>query len=116
MTVQTDKFTPTIDGNPVSSIVAFGEDLDGELYLVAQGGPPSSGSIFKVIRDPAAPPATPCGPSADLNGDGQVDGGDLGVLLSAVGPCVEGAPCPADLDGSGIVDGGDIGLLLAAFD
>ncbi|MCA9283843.1 MAG: hypothetical protein KDA22_01415 [Phycisphaerales bacterium] len=45
---------------------------------------------------------------ADLNEDGMVDGGDLGLLLSAWGQ----AGC-ADLSGNGTVDGGDLGLLLA---
>ncbi|MCH2162496.1 MAG: hypothetical protein MK085_11575 [Phycisphaerales bacterium] len=44
---------------------------------------------------------------ADLNGDGNVDGADLGLLLNAWG-----TPGPGDLDGSGLVDGGDIGLML----
>ncbi|MDG2020618.1 MAG: hypothetical protein P8J59_01565 [Phycisphaerales bacterium] len=48
---------------------------------------------------------------ADLNGDGQVDGADFGLLLSAFGPCSR--DCAADLDDSGNVDGADIGLLLA---
>jgi hypothetical protein len=48
----------------------------------------------------------------DFNGNGVVDGGDLGLLLSAWGKC---GGCPEDLNGSGVVDGGDIGLLLAAF-
>lgn len=46
----------------------------------------------------------------DLNGDGTVDGADLGLLLSMWGPC---SGCMADLDGSGAVDGADLGLLLA---
>jgi hypothetical protein len=45
----------------------------------------------------------------DLNGDGRVDGADLGVLLSLWGTSDSGA----DLDGSGSVDGGDLGLILA---
>ncbi|MFO0872525.1 MAG: hypothetical protein U0575_00950 [Phycisphaerales bacterium] len=49
---------------------------------------------------------------ADLNGDNVVDGGDLGILLSAwavVDTC-------ANFDGSPDgVDGGDLGLLLSAF-
>ncbi len=44
----------------------------------------------------------------DLNGDGLVNGADLGLLLSAWG-ATEG---PEDLDRSGLVDGGDLGLLL----
>ncbi len=52
------------------------------------------------------PPAN----SADLDGDGIVDGADLGLMLNAWGPC---RGCPADLNGDGIVDGADLGLLLS---
>lgn len=55
---------------------------------------------------PAGAPSDP----ADLNGDGVVDGADLGILLSAWGQ--EG---PGDLNGDGTVDGADLGLLLAAW-
>ena len=48
----------------------------------------------------------------DFNGDGLVDGGDLGAMLAAWGAC---PGCPEDLTGDGHVDGGDLGLLLAAF-
>ena len=53
--------------------------------------------------------------SADINGDGVVDGADLGSMLAAWGPCPP-PPCPADLDGNGIVNGGDLGLLLAGWE
>jgi hypothetical protein len=52
----------------------------------------------------------PSGPVGDLNGDGVVDGADLGILLSNWGPC-DG--CPADLNGDGVVDGADLGILLS---
>ena len=70
--------------------------------------------------DPAA--GIPCGP--DLfppneicgAGDGVVDAGDLGQLLSAWGACVD---CCADLfpesGGDGVVGPGDLGALLAAW-
>jgi len=49
----------------------------------------------------------------DLNGDGIVDGADLGILLNAWGVCVvPGAGCPEDLNGDGVVDGADLGILL----
>ena len=48
----------------------------------------------------------------DVNGDGRVNGADLGTLLGQWGPC-EG--CPADLDGNGAVDGSDLGTLLGAW-
>ncbi len=45
----------------------------------------------------------------DLNGDGLVDGADLGLLLAAWGS----DDADADLDGSGSVDGADLGILLS---
>ncbi|MDG1360051.1 MAG: glycoside hydrolase family 18 protein, partial [Phycisphaerales bacterium] len=54
------------------------------------------------------PSFDPC--PADLDGSGTVNGGDLGMLLSAWGGSGE-----ADLDGSGVVDGGDLGFFLAAW-
>lgn len=49
---------------------------------------------------------------ADLNGDGIVDGGDLGLLVIAWGVNPDS---PADLNGDGLVDGGDLGLLVLAW-
>ena len=45
----------------------------------------------------------------DTNGDGLVNGKDLGLLLAVFGT----AEAAADFDGNGIVDGGDLGVLLA---
>lgn len=49
---------------------------------------------------------------ADLDGNGIVDGADLGLLLSAWGEC---PGCPADLTGDGMVDGADLGQMLSAW-
>ena len=49
-------------------------------------------------------------PPGDLNGDGFVNGADLGLMLVAWGPC--GRDCRADLDQNGFVDGADLGLML----
>jgi len=46
---------------------------------------------------------------ADFNGDGAVDGNDLGTLLGGWGPC---PGCAEDLDGDGVVGGADLGELL----
>ena len=48
--------------------------------------------------------------AADVDGDGVVDGNDLGLLLAAWG-----GTGPADLDRDGNVDGNDLGALLAAW-
>ena len=50
------------------------------------------------------------GPAADFNGDGAVNGADVGLLLAAWGPC-DG--CPEDLNDDGVVNGADLGLLLS---
>ena len=44
---------------------------------------------------------------ADINGDGQVDGADLGLLLVDFG-----SNGPGDLNADGVVDGSDLGLML----
>lgn len=44
---------------------------------------------------------------ADLNGDGKVDGADLGLLLIDFG-----SNGPGDLNADGLIDGGDLGLML----
>ena len=50
------------------------------------------------------------GNPADLNGDGQVNGADLGLMLAAWG-----TSGPGDLNNDGVVNGADLGLLLAAW-
>jgi hypothetical protein len=58
------------------------------------------------LRGPGGQPAEP----ADLNGDGNVNGDDLGILLSQWG--TDGT---ADLNGDQWVDGIDLGILLGAW-
>ena len=53
------------------------------------------------------PPSLP----GDLNGDCEVNGADLGLLVAAWGS----GSGPADLDGNGTVEGGDLGIMLAYF-
>lgn len=50
--------------------------------------------------------------TADLDGNGAVDGSDLGALLGTWGMCSVD-PCVADLDRDGSVDAADLGQLLA---
>ena len=72
----------------------------GQIAVVAD----VDGVYRSFVMTPSAP-----GLPGDLDGNGSVDGADLGLLLSAWG--VSGGP--ADLDGNGVVDGADLGLLLA---
>ena len=136
--VQTSKFTPTIEGHTIANVVSFAEDHDGELYFIRHHLNSNMSAIYKVIRDPLATPLPDCNGNGvadtcdiargdsldlngngipdecepvpgDLNGDGIVDGADLGIMLGAWGEC-DG--CDADLNGDGTVDGGDLGVLL----
>ncbi|MCH2160454.1 MAG: DNRLRE domain-containing protein [Phycisphaerales bacterium] len=50
------------------------------------------------------------GTPGDFNGDGSVNGADLGLMLAVWGAC---PGCPEDLNDDGVVDGADMGLLLA---
>ena len=48
----------------------------------------------------------------DLNGNGTVGGGDVGIMLADWG-CT--GDCAADLNDDGLVNGADLGLLIAAW-
>jgi len=50
---------------------------------------------------------------ADLDGSGEVDGADLGLLLAMWGPANDVGAQLADLNGDGVIDGSDLGLMLA---
>lgn len=95
----------SIEGGVVNQYATFGEDANGELYIADHGG-----QIYKIIPASGDGPCTPPPAPGDLNGDGRVDGADLGLLLAGWGTC--GTPCPADLDANGVVNGADIGILL----
>ncbi len=62
---------------------------------------------FSALPDRACVAKSRPGNPADLNGDGVVDGADLGLLLNNWGNSGLG-----DINGDGAVDGADLGLLL----
>jgi len=93
-----------------------------------QSGQPCTDQDPDNPPDPDDPPIIPgafgtryevslsCGtstPSPDLNGDGVVNGADLGLLLSAWGST--GAGIVGDLNADGVVDGADLGALISAW-
>lgn len=83
---------------------------DGIVSVVFQGAGTQAVSNIEF-----AEPAPSCNETCagDLNGDGAVDGADLGLLLAAWGTA---GGCPsADLNDDGTVDGADLGLQLAAW-
>ena len=73
----------TMDGGPFT--------LAGGFWTHGAGGPPCP---------------------ADLDGNGDVDFGDILAVLSVWGDC---PGCPEDLDGSGVVDFADLLIVLSAW-
>jgi hypothetical protein len=65
-------------------------------------------SAQRFFTEPGPPPPPPV--TGDLNGDGVVNGADLGQLLAAWGAAPGNA---ADFNGDGAIDGIDLGVLLA---
>jgi glucose/arabinose dehydrogenase len=104
-TDRTSQLTPSIEGATVNQIASFGEDANGELYIVDHGG-----QVFKIIPTEGDGPCVPPPAPGDFNDDGVVNGADLGILLSNWGAC---QGCPSDMNGDGAVDGLDLGVLLA---
>lgn len=76
-----------------------------------EDGDPKTPPPFLGVRYVATMSCAPPPPSADLNGDGVVDGADLGLLLGAW----DSSGSAADLNGDGTVDGADLGALLGAW-
>lgn len=102
MTLGHPEFVPMVNGVSddlgainTSGQVTFRATLGGAL------------SIFRWTPEEA--PGTP----GDLDGDGFINGADLGLLLGAWG--TDGEPIGADINDDGTVDGADLGLLLGAW-
>ncbi len=72
---------------------------DASLWGAVWDAPPPGDGVVQQSR-----------PTADLDGDGRVNGADLGMLLVNWGGAGRG-----DLGGDGTVGGDDLGALLAAW-
>jgi len=91
------------------------KDLAGGVLFDCDGdGVPDSCAIAANAVDDLNRNGVPdsCESIGDLNGDGIVDGSDLGDLLGAWGDCPMEGSCPADLNRDGVVNGDDLGELL----
>ena len=103
--------TESFDSDENANAIRWGTMYN--FWFTADAGPAEANGGLRTFKSDEPydlallAPAGPENPF-DLNGDGCVDGGDLGIFLS-----YWGSDNPAaDFDGSGQVDGGDAGLLL----
>jgi len=119
--------------SPIDSILYVGA-TDGELIRIDAAGPgsavidttplsagPSDMVFSEALRTAVMAQPIPDGVdlvffgcAGDLDGDGDTDHSDLGILLADWG-CVGSEPedCPGDLDGDFDTDHSDLGILLA---
>lgn len=95
------------DGNFHKSRVEFVAE-GGKTYHIRVGGFDRASGSYELLFSKEC---RACSCVGKLTPGVAVDGGDLGVLLSAWGL----NSGPADLDGSGMVDGADLGILLSAW-
>jgi hypothetical protein len=92
-----------------TSLMTF-EATCGETYYIVAGGFSTAGfgtGTITVSQDGTCP--TPC--VGDLDNDGDVDAGDLAILLGAWGS----TGGPSDLNGNGLVGAEDLALLLGGW-
>ena len=99
------------DGQPNWGVAILPEIIggndDGITIWTSESGNPLLRPRLEVVYELPPAPITP-----DLNGDGMVDSGDLGLLIAAWNGTGSN---PADLDGDGVVGPADLGLLIAAW-
>ncbi len=91
------------------ALLGFGQDADGELYVLANTTGVPFGDTGVVLRIKTI--------DGDFDADGDVDLADLALLLGAYGTCA-GDPAydPAvDINSDGCVDLGDLALLLGNY-
>ena len=91
------------------SLLGFGQDANGELYVMANTTGTPFGDTGVVLRIKLR--------TGDLDGDGDVDLSDLAELLGVYGTCVgdPGYSPAADLDDSGCIDLSDLAALLGSY-
>jgi hypothetical protein len=106
-----DWLDPGCDSNGYVGALQIAGPNDELLYVgggfsYAAGVPASCVTILTCLPDTG-------GVTGDLDGDGDVDQADLGILLGDWG-CL-GPDCVGDIDGDGDVDQGDLGALLGNY-
>ena len=106
-TVRNTQITPSLDGFAVNQISSFGQDANGEMYVVDQGTTAGQGAIYKIVPTTGNTPCTPPCNVADIDCNGVVDAADLAAVLNNWNGIGTG-----DLNDDGGVDAADLAILL----
>jgi hypothetical protein len=101
----------TASGQTIGYYTNNASFFDGSSWSLFSFGPDPNFGVANYVATIEAAPNCP----ADLNGDGTVDGADLGLLLGQWSATRRDGANSADLNGDGVVDGADLGLLLGAW-
>ena len=106
-TVRNTQITPSLDGFAVNQISSFGQDANGEMYIVDQGTTAGQGAIYKIVPTTGNTPCAPPCNVADVDCNGVVDAADLAAVLNNWNGIGTG-----DLNDDGGVDAADLAILL----
>lgn len=93
-----------IPGSQGEWIVTSAVTINDRRQILCEAVNPPREEILLVRLTPIVP--------GDLDGDGLVNGADLGTLLGQWGSCVG---CSGDFNADGVVDGNDLGTLLGGW-
>lgn len=108
-----DGYTAALEQGGSLRIASFGEDEDGELYVIDFDFG-SDGKVFRVVNPSASGMGSGCDPDecvADLNGDGELNFFDVSAFLNAY----FGMDPVVDFDQDGDFDFFDVSLFLGAY-
>lgn len=99
-------------GSTITVVGIEREALRGDWFVVAASMfDEATGESWAGIYEASARDLEVC--TGDLNGDAEVDGADLAIILAEWGDCP--GFCVADLDGDDEVRGSDLGMLLVSW-
>ncbi len=101
-TDRTNELDPALGA--IGSIASFGEDADGEIYIVDRAGT-TNGEVWKIV---------PVTKLADFDCDGLVGITDFLKILGLWGTCPQ-ANCPWDLNGDGEIGIDDFLIVLGTW-
>jgi hypothetical protein len=94
---------------------AAGYDHMASLRVLEDNYNTANGGSWPAIKSEGLKTEETTACLGDFDGDGDVDGSDIGIFSQDFGRENCGGHCPGDLDGDGDVDNTDMGLFVSEF-